>query len=150
MQPVGLINIIQRNKKYTVIYESGLQTSQVLKFPKSEIFAGDYVKGWSVLCLLCDKGQKILDAGACSPRKSCKFAGNAPSSQPFFFKRCLLRASMLLWSAWANASAYTSYINRWKSWRNKKIGRTHWTLAERQCQWRNELGIHEHFWKLKG
>ena len=65
--------------------------------------------------------------------------------RPFFFliKRCLLRASMLLWSAWANASAYTSYINGWKSWRNKKIGRTrtHWTLAKRQCQWRNKFGI---------
>ena len=60
-----------------------------------------------------------------------------------FLKKRTLRASMLLWSAWANASAYTSYINGWKSWRNKKIGRTrtHWTLAERQCQWRNEFGI---------
>jgi len=44
---------------------------------------------------------------------------------------------MLLWSAWANT-------------RNKKIGRTRtdWTLVEVQCQWRNEFGIHEHFWKL--
>ena len=59
---------------------------------------------------------------------------------------------MLLWPAWANVSAYTSYINGWKSWRNKKIGRTRtdWTLAKVQCQWRKEFGIHEHFWKLKG
>ena len=44
---------------------------------------------------------------------------------------------MLLCSAWANT-------------RNKKIDRTRtdWTLVEVQCQWRNEFGIHEHFWKL--
>ena len=55
------------------------------------------------------------------------------------FKPCLLGASMLLLSAWANT-------------RNKKIDRTRtdWILAEVQCQWRNEFGIHEHFWKLKG
>ena len=54
------------------------------------------------------------------------------------FKPFLLGASMLLWSAWANT-------------RDKKIDRTRtdWTLAEVQCQWRNEFGIHEHFWKLK-
>ena len=48
------------------------------------------------------------------------------------FKPCLLGASMLLWSAWANT-------------RNKKIDRTRtdWTLAEVQCQWRNEFEIHE-------
>lgn len=70
----------------------------------------------------------------------------------FSLKPLLLGASMLIWSAWANTLAYTSYNNGWKSWRNKKIGRTRtdfWTLDEVHCQWRNEFGIHEHFWKLK-
>ena len=68
-----------------------------------------------------------------------------------FLSCCLLREPMLLWSAWANISSYNSYINEWKSWRNKKIGRTRtdWTLGEVKCQWRSEFGIHEHFWKLK-
>lgn len=82
-----------------------------------------------------------------------KIAGNAPSSPSFFFKKpFLLRASMLIWSAWANTLAYNSNNNEWKSWRNKKIGRTRTdfsTLAEVHCQWRNEFGIHEHFWKLE-
>ena len=117
-----------------------LQTSQVLKFPKSEIFAGDYAKGWSVLCFLCGKGQKI----------TWGVRGHAPSENllnslgmhrrvcHLSFKPFLLRASMLLWSAWANT-------------RNKKLDRTRidWTLAEVQCRWWNEFGIHEHFWKLK-
>ena len=92
-------------------------------------------KEWDI-CWRFREGLKCpLFLVACSPGKSFRFTGNAPSSPPFFFKRCLLRASMLLWSAWANTSAYTSYINGWKSWRNEKIGRTrtHWTLAEPQC-----------------
>ena len=53
------------------------------------------------------------------------------------FKPFLLGASMSFWSAWANTG-------------NKKIDRTRtdWTLAEVYCQWRNEFGIHEHFWRL--
>ena len=134
------------------------QSSQVLKFRKREMLAGDCAKGGSVLCFLCRKRQTILGgSGGMLPRKcyeicTSQIAGNAPSSPPFcFVSCCLLREPMLLWSAWANMSAYNSSINGWKSWRNKKIGRTRtdWTLAEVQCQWRSEFGIHEHFWKLK-
>ena len=59
----------------------GTETSQVLKFPKSEILAGDCAKGATIPCFLCGKGQKILGGCAgmatvlrCSPGKFFKFA----------------------------------------------------------------------------
>ena len=36
------------------------QTSQVLKFRKSEILAGHYARDLSTLCFFCGKGRKIL------------------------------------------------------------------------------------------
>ena len=38
-----------------------LQSSQVLKFPKSEMLATDGVKGTSDLCFLCRRRQKLLE-----------------------------------------------------------------------------------------
>ena len=51
-----------------------LQSSQVLKFPKSEMLAPDGIKGTSVLCFLCQRRQKLLGgSGVCSPGKFLKF-----------------------------------------------------------------------------
>ena len=110
------------------------QTSQVLTFPKSEIFAGDYAKSWSILFFLVWEGPKDSRAlrGHASSENLLNSLGMHRRVRHLSFKPCLLGASMLLRSAGANT-------------RNKKIDRTRtdWTLAEIQCQWRNELGIHE-------
>ena len=50
------------HQKQTIstVYIEIPQSSQVLKFPKSEMLAGDCAKGTIVLCFLCRKHQKIL------------------------------------------------------------------------------------------
>ena len=110
------------------------QTSQVLTFPKSEIFAGDYAKSWSILFFLVLEGPKNSRGlrGHASSENLLNSLGMHSRVRHLSFKPCFLGASMLLRSARANT-------------RNKKIdrARTDWTLAEIQCQWRNELGIHE-------
>ena len=78
-----------------------VHTSQVLKSPKSEIFAGDYAKDRSVLCFLCRKGQKnsrgvrgyaLLENLLNSLGMDCRVCHLS-------FKPCLLGESMLLLSA---------------------------------------------------
>ena len=48
----------------------------MLKFPKSEMLAGDCTKATSVLCFLCRRRQKICTS---------QIASNAPSSPRFWF-----------------------------------------------------------------
>ena len=100
------------------------QSCQVLKFPTSEILAADGAKGTSVLCFLCWRGQKLLGgSGGMLPRKMFEIRWKCTVEFAILVFSCsggLLREPMLLWSAWANISAYTSHINGWNSCRNKK------------------------------
>ena len=116
---------------------------------------GDCVKVATALCFLSRRRQKLLGGlWACSPGKCFHFSNRWKCTVESAMFVCMLlakRVHLIVWLAWANISACTSYIDGFKSWRLKKIVRTQtdWTLAEVQCQWRNGFGIHEHFWKLK-
>ena len=135
---------------------------------KAEVSSFKVCKAWDVCCKLHQRCKCPVFLVLEVPNNSRGVRGYAPpkifwnlrlsdrwkctiKSAILFLLCCLLRELMLKWSVWANISSYNSYINGWKSSRNKKIGptRTDWTLAKVKCQWRSEFGIHEHFWKLK-
>ena len=141
---------------------------EALNIEDSELSSFKVSKAWDACCKL-RQGRKCPVFLVPEAANNCRrVRGHAPpeiflnlllsdcwkctiESTILFLWCCLLREPMLWWSAWAIISSYNSYINGWKSWRNKKIGRTRtdWTLAEVKSQWRSKFGIHENFWKLK-